>query len=200
VKKYREYMREHGSAPHDKLHALIRAARKLDYHAEIERLGLEGFVPVAEAPAYLISQHGQIYSTTRNTVRHVRPGIKPGGYRFVGLRVGGKSIYRMVHRLVAIAFLPNPDALPEINHIDGDKLNNRLSNLEWCTRKHNTQHALSIGLIKRGADNSNSKLTPDAVREVRDASGTYRQIADRFGVSPQTVCNVKRRSGYKEVA
>lgn len=59
------------------------------------------------------------------------------GYKSVSMQVGDKVIRRNVHRLVAIAFIPNPQNLPEINHIDENGLNNNISNLEWCDRRYN---------------------------------------------------------------
>ena len=64
------------------------------------------------------------------------------GYCVVNLKVDGKQKSRTVHRLVATAFIPNPKNLPEINHIDGNKKNNNVSNLEWCDRRHNATHAV----------------------------------------------------------
>lgn len=61
--------------------------------------------------------------------------------------VDGKQKQFYVHRLIAEAFLPNPDNLPEVNHIDGNPANNRVENLRWCTRAENAQHAFRTGLI-----------------------------------------------------
>lgn len=64
------------------------------------------------------------------------------GYCVVNLKVDGEQKSRSVHRLVAQAFIPNPNNLPEINHIDGNKKNNTISNLEWCDRSDNLRHAI----------------------------------------------------------
>lgn len=71
------------------------------------------------------------------------------GYVRVHLGKGtGKRVLKSIHRLVALAFIPNPMNLPQVNHINGDKTDNRAENLEWCTAKHNTRHALNNGLKK----------------------------------------------------
>lgn len=72
-----------------------------------------------------------------------------GGYMKVGLVKNGKRTTKPVHRLVAEAFIPNPDNKPEINHIDGNKKNNSVDNLEFCTRLENIRHAWSTGLKSR---------------------------------------------------
>lgn len=71
---------------------------------------------------------------------------KKRGYLAVGLCINGIAYTKMVHRLVAEAFIPNPDNKPEVNHKDGNKLNNKADNLEWSTYSENLQHAYNTGL------------------------------------------------------
>lgn len=73
-------------------------------------------------------------------------------YYRVGLCIGNKHKFFSVHRLVAIAFVPNPENKKHINHIDGDKLNNNDYNVEWCTPKENVNHSINI-LGRKGANN-----------------------------------------------
>lgn len=68
-----------------------------------------------------------------------------GGYMQVQFKVNGKTIHLKVHRIVATCFLPNPDGLPEVNHIDCNRTNNAVSNLEWCTRSYNRQYREKYG-------------------------------------------------------
>ena len=80
------------------------------------------------------------------------------GYLSVGLTKNGKQVGYRVHRLVAQAFIPNPENKKEVNHINGVKTDNRVDNLEWCTSSENTIHAMRTGLItiKRGGDDNRS--------------------------------------------
>ena len=107
---------------------------------------------------YQVSNYGNVRSFSKwKNGELLTPGISKTGYYFVNLvRFGRKKIdCHRVHRLVAKAFLENPQELPEVNHIDGNKLNNNISNLEWCSRKANIQHAFDIGLIPRRVGKKN---------------------------------------------
>ena len=94
---------------------------------------------------YQISNYGNIKNKKRNN--YLKGGIKRG-YREVILFKNNKNNYKLVHRLVAENFIPNPDNLPQVNHKDGNKLNNNLDNLEWCSRSENMKHAYKLGLQK----------------------------------------------------
>ncbi len=93
------------------------------------------------------------------------------GYKQVFLMRHGKRYVRLVHRLVAEAFIPNPDGKPEVNHIDLDKGNNRVENLEWCTRVENMNHARSNGHAPR----STEKQKAAARKNARAAFGKLRE-------------------------
>lgn len=109
---------------------------------------------------YLISNLGRVYSKDRYVQTRwggvtIRPGrmlcihtFKDTGYQYVSLTSGKHSNNALLHRLVALAFIPNPDNKPTVNHKDGNKKNNKVDNLEWCTRKENTHHAIEHGLMK----------------------------------------------------
>lgn len=94
---------------------------------------------------YQASNLGRIRSLIRNKI--LIGGIK-NGYREVILCKNGKRKYMLVHRLIAQTFLENKKNKPQINHIDGNKHNNNVNNLEWCTRSENMKHAYKIGLQK----------------------------------------------------
>lgn len=74
------------------------------------------------------------------------PKYKPDGYTYVTLSRNGKHSHHYIHRLVAAAFLPNAGNLPEVNHLSGNKADNSVRNLEWCTHQQNVKHAYDNGL------------------------------------------------------
>lgn len=168
---------------------LTKAARGRECQVDIA--GFEGL--------YAITKDGQVLSGRRNW-QPLRFGVKPGGYAFVGLYpVNGKPVYKMIHRLVAEAFIANPEAKPEVNHLDGNKLNNNASNLEWSTRSENAQHGHDTGLMVQGEAHHSTKLSAEQVIAVFNASGRYVDIGSQYGVCKQTVCNIKKRRIHKKV-
>lgn len=95
---------------------------------------------------YSITQDGKVYSHIRK--KYLKGWIMPKGYRSVRLYKNEKPHSLMVHRLVATAWIDNPHKKQQVNHIDGDKTNNVVSNLEWCTASENIRHADKTGLRK----------------------------------------------------
>lgn len=95
---------------------------------------------------YEVSNHGNVRSIKRGII--LKPATNTFGYQIVGLSKNGKRKEGKIHRLVAKAFIDNPNNKKQVNHIDGDKKNNNVSNLEWVTNQENTIHALNTGIKK----------------------------------------------------
>lgn len=93
---------------------------------------------------YAISNFGQVKNVRTDKILNLYKNVK--GYLKVQLVIQGRRQTFSVHRLVARHFIPNPDGKPYVNHKDGDKSNNLVSNLEWCTAKENDTHARQTGL------------------------------------------------------
>jgi hypothetical protein len=105
---------------------------------------------------YYISNHGQVKSYKFGKERILKPGLigdKNKQYLAVDLILKGKRKSHKIHRLVAMFFVDNPNNKPQVNHKDGDKLNNHFHNLEWVTSQENTQHGWKNGLCE-GVRNS----------------------------------------------
>ena len=136
---------------------------------------------------YYIDMEGRVYSDRKfNKLTELKQYTT--GYKgYVKVRIDKKDYF--VHRLVAIAFLVNPENKETVNHIDGDKSNNHVSNLEWCTRSENTQHAYDIGLHKPYSgikDKGNNKFAKEW-DELLKQGLSFRKIGKLYGVSHHTV-------------
>lgn len=87
---------------------------------------------------YQISEDGRVFSTKSG--KYLSGKIDKYGYRVYSLSIDGKAYHRTAHRLVALTYIDNPDNLPCVNHINENKLDNRVENLEWCTAKYNNNY------------------------------------------------------------
>ena len=100
---------------------------------------------IFDFPGYYVSEDGRVWSN-KGRGRWLLPQLSKKGYLRVCLRCSGKSYWFFVHRLVAGRFVPNPQNHPQVNHMDGNKVNNHYTNLEWVTAQQNTDHAVVTGL------------------------------------------------------
>jgi hypothetical protein len=108
-----------------------------------------------------------------------------------------------VHRLVATTFIPNPDGLKQINHRSGDKTDNSVANLEWCTAAQNVRHSHDVLGRNTGDNCFRSKLTSARVREaraLRKQGVTYRELAERFSVHISTIYHAVDGRSWRRVS
>lgn len=141
---------------------------------------------------YQVTEDGNIWSKRRS--KFLKQSRNTNGYSQVS--IDGNKGNVVVHRLVAIAFIPNPENLPEVNHKDGNKQNNNKSNLEWCTRLHNVRHSIEKGLHRPGG-----KKEP--VLKIKDGQILKRYDSavdahkDGFLKSGISTCASGKRKSYK---
>ncbi len=122
------------------------------------------------------------------------------GYKVVALSKHRKTKYYTVHQLVARAFLKKPVGTVEVNHKDGNKLNCGWSNLEWCTKSYNQQHARRLGL--QGGEHSNTaKLTIKQVRQIRRLYPKIKALAlsKMFGIRESSIYKILKRQTWRYV-
>lgn len=152
---------------------------------------------IKNAAGYLIDEYGVIVSQKRNYI--MNGSISNTGYKQVHIRFdNGHRKTVKIHRLVALTFIPNPENKPQVNHIDGNKLNNHVSNLEWNTCKENLEHAVNVlkkdVYFKTGANHPNAKLNNKKVKKIREkykkGGHTYRSLAKDYGVSSLVINQV----------
>ena len=200
---------------------------------------MQDHIEDTESGIYRVTPEGRVFSQTKRKIPLVGKGMEfTGEFKFIlepereltytlnnrgYYSVGIRRKTLMVHRLVALAFIPNPEQKPFVNHIDGNKLNNHVSNLEWCTVQENNLHARQTGLRKQAVGHKikyqsdlskqkalanlkdKSKLTPDQVRYVRQVfvprskEFSATALAQQFGTSVAAMCKIVKGQVYKDV-
>jgi hypothetical protein len=125
------------------------------------------------------------------------------GYFRIGLTKNSKQVKFYIHRLVAIAFIPNPKNKPQVNHKDGDKTNNNDWNLEWSTISENSIHAFNLGLRTslKGSSHLRSKLTEKDVYRIRELKSkmTNTAIKKLYEVSQSCISNIINKKTWKHI-
>lgn len=169
---------------------------------------------------YSVDENGNVW-THEKAVKVGNNGgvVKRGGHllktmpnnkRTPHLRVilvkDGKRKQHQVHRLVALAFIPNPNNLPFVNHKDCDPTNNHVSNLEWCSAKENSVHAYKQGRWtppnQKGSANSNCVFVDDDIKCIRELHKTLvncAEIARQYKVNPKTINDIVHRKRWAHI-
>ena len=156
---------------------------------------------------YLINENGDIFDIKENKLR--KQTVSERGYLKVSFYVNGKYKKFFIHRLVMIHFNPidNMENL-QVNHINGDKSDNRIENLEWVTPSQNTRHANKKGkghqMSQNGESNSMSKLTTEQVIEIIKETNkpnrrTDQKISEDYGVTRKTISNIRNNITWKHI-
>ena len=170
---------------------------------------------------YKVSNLGRVKSVDRYVYCEVSPNklqhlfgkvlkskIDKKGYAIVYLSKEGKQKAKKIHRLVAQAFIPNPLNLPQVNHIDGNKTNNNVSNLEWCDNSYNQKHAHETGLFPKYEDTVGwgRPAKPVAMldfntKEIIQTFNTLSSASKETGINPSNIRSVclglrNHASGY----
>lgn len=132
---------------------------------------------------YLISNYGRVKSQ-HGLGRILKPKLDRDGYHEYCLRLDNRNVYKKGHRLVAEIFIPNPDNLPCVNHLDNNGQNNHEDNLEWCTVAENTIHAYSKFIATKGkcASNLSSEEFSEMIAMYKSGKN-YTEIRDHFSLS-----------------
>lgn len=171
------------------------------------------FYPVQGFENYEITINGKIRSIDRIIITKAGKSLpKPGiilktpidryGYKKIVLCLEGKKNYFTVHRLVALTFVNNPHSKPQVNHKDGNKLNNHISNLEWCTSLENEQHAWKTGLKTHshmktcGPQKLNLELAQEIRTKKKNGMKTL-QLSLDYSVSKSAIERCLRMETYK---
>lgn len=159
---------------------------------------------------YYVSNMGRIFTTSAHGKKDNPTIMKParsfdkrrGTWQYMKTVMDGRTI--RVHRVVAQTWIPNPDGKPFINHINGDKTDNRIENLEWCSNAENIRHAYRTGLEQKqlGEKHHATHLTNEQVRRFKwewahDRKMTRKQYAEALGVSEAAIKDIIRGRSWK---
>lgn len=148
------------------------------------------------------SGHGS-FKLSKGKIR--KPSIDRYGYYRIDLWKAQKASYITIHRLVAEAFIPNPENKKAVNHINCIKTDNRVENLEWCTNQENSNHAVANNLYnpKKGKDCNFTKLKEEDVIFIRENYNkktlNQKALADMFGVCDSLISQILKRKIWKHI-
>ena len=136
---------------------------------------------------YIICTDGTVHNKKGHNISSWKDNV---GYLQVKLSKEGKWYYKRVHRLVAEAFIPNPHNLKQVNHIDGDKTNNEVSNLEWIDNKNNTQHGYDNNLYHSKHRNIKIEVYDKITHQLINTYKSIRETANELNINRKTLSRI----------
>lgn len=152
--------------------------------------------------AYEVSNYGRIRRTAPGMAtrkgKMLIPNLDTSKYFKVTLNYLGERRNLLVHRIVALTFIPNPDQLPQVNHVNGNKYDNEADNLEWCTSRQNTLHFFYLP----GKVNGQAKLNPELVaflKVLHNEGVPQKELAELTGMSRPAISNIFNGKAWTEV-
>lgn len=151
---------------------------------------------------YKISNLGNIKHSVRNVI--IKGQDNGNGYRQLTIIKNGKRKVYYIHRLVAETFIPNPNNLPQVNHKNSIRNDNRVENLEWCTGKQNMEHCSMVGRTTKGEKSGSCKLSNQKVLAIRrlytiNPKFNKLKIAKKLGVRDTTIHKIIRRQRWNHI-
>lgn len=171
------------------------------------------FIQLSSFPDYMVNDCGVVVSLKHKAWRERKVHVDKHGYLKVMLLLDAKAFSRSIHQLVMEAFVgPRPEGY-DINHKNGVKTDNRIENLEYCTKSQNTQHAWDTGLAKsnrggyttekcRGSKNTKAKLTESQALEIlslKNSGLSSRVVAAKYNLYPTAICKIWRGDTWRHL-
>lgn len=151
---------------------------------------------------YFISEDGKVFRQTKTKLKEVKIKLSKDGYLIVGLSKNNERKFYRVHRLVSECYIPNPNNLPQVNHINGIKTDNKVDNLEWVTPEQNMQHSYMNRLSPVGEKHWKSKLTNEQADWIRK-NYTYKhpdfnsvKLGKQFGVGHAQILKIVKNKNW----
>lgn len=187
-----------------KCHEAINALMKW-YPLSLDDLDGEIWRAIEGFDGYQVSNFGRVKSFMHKHPRILKPiPFHLSNYLCTQIYKGKERFYLSIHRLVAQAFIPNPENKPQVNHVDGHKLNNHFSNLEWVTVSENMLHARDTGLLASGENSVRALLTNEQIKWARSVFKPYDKefggaaLARKLGVCPKNMNLALHGKSYRQ--